>query len=64
MIDITCSELSQNLRELDQYKNSLLASVTHDLKTPLNCINSFIEVMMVELSSNKGQNAENFLEYL
>lgn len=45
--------MNQNLRELDSYKNKLLASVTHDLKTPLNCINTFIELMINEVSSRK-----------
>jgi len=29
------------LKEVDKYKDNLLASVTHDLKTPINCVISF-----------------------
>lgn len=33
--------LNDRLKEIDKYKDNLLASVTHDLKTPLNCMMSF-----------------------
>lgn len=39
--NITQQVLNSRLKEIDKYKDNLLASVTHDLKTPLNCIISF-----------------------
>lgn len=46
--------LNLHLLEIDRYKDNLLATVTHDLKTPLNCIISFStsalhSVVMVEI---------------
>ena len=35
--------MNNRLKKVDEYKDSLLASVTHDLKTPLNCMLSFIK---------------------
>ena len=34
--------MNDRLKKVDEYKDSLLASVTHDLKTPLNCMLSYI----------------------
>ena len=34
--------MNNRLKKVDEYKDNLLASVTHDLKTPLNCMLSFI----------------------
>ena len=35
--------MNSRLKKVDEYKDSLLATVTHDLKTPLNCMLSFIK---------------------
>jgi len=32
------------LKEIDKYKDMLLATVTHDLKTPLNGMISILEI--------------------
>lgn len=38
--------LNQQLQEMDQYKDKLLANITHDLKTPLNAINIYAELSL------------------
>ena len=35
--------LNNRLREIDKTKDNLLATVSHDLKTPINCSLMFIE---------------------
>lgn len=42
--DVTEIEQNKKLKEIDQYKDRLLGSVTHDLRTPLNCIITLLEV--------------------
>jgi signal transduction histidine kinase len=42
--DITHSVTFDVLKQNDEYKNSLLATVSHDLKNPLNAIISLIDV--------------------
>ncbi len=31
----------QELHKIDKYKDNLLANVSHDLKTPINCVQAF-----------------------
>ena len=35
--------MNARLKLLDKHKDNLLASVTHDLKTPLNCIINYLK---------------------
>ncbi|EAS05594.3 ATPase, histidine kinase-, DNA gyrase B (macronuclear) [Tetrahymena thermophila SB210] len=44
MTDISQQVRARRLQDLDSYKNELLATVTHDLKTPLNGMLSILEV--------------------
>jgi signal transduction histidine kinase len=46
--DITESIELNNLRELNIYKDRLLASVTHDIKTPLNNSISYLRLALEE----------------
>lgn len=38
---------------MDKYKDKLLSSVSHDLKTPLNCMVANIEAAIIEESYDK-----------
>jgi signal transduction histidine kinase len=46
--DITESIELNNLRELNIYKDRLFASVTHDIKTPLNNSISYLRLALEE----------------
>ncbi len=54
-------EEKRQLQELDRLKNRLLASVTHELKTPLNAIIGFSELL---LSGTYGDLEEKQRRYL
>ncbi|MBC7230912.1 MAG: PAS domain-containing protein [Actinobacteria bacterium] len=54
-------EEKRQLQELDRLKNRLLASVTHELKTPLNAIIGFSELL---LSGTYGDLEERQRRYL
>lgn len=43
----------QFLNEVNQYKDLLLASVSHDLRTPLNCIMGFLELLGEQIHEKK-----------
>ena len=44
IIDNVSEKVMYNrLQELDKYKDILLATVTHDLKTPLNCMINYLK---------------------
>ena len=45
MNDISEKIRLKHLKELDQYKDRLLATVSHDLKTPLNGMMIDINIM-------------------
>ena len=36
MYDVTDKVINQKLKMMDEYKNEVLATVTHDLRSPLN----------------------------
>ncbi len=40
--------MNSRLKKMDKYKDNLLATVTHDLKTPLNCMVSFLKKSLQE----------------
>lgn len=46
MTDVSQKVRAKRLKDLDSYKNELLATVTHDLKTPLNGMLSILEVAL------------------
>lgn len=41
---------------MNQYKDDILASVTHDLKTPLNAIDCYVQVTQMELQASPEVN--------
>lgn len=47
------SSKMQFLNEINQYKDLLLASVSHDLRTPLNCIMGFLELLGEKIHEKK-----------
>ena len=42
--DISQAEEIQRMQELNEYKNQLFSTVTHNLKTPINSILPILEV--------------------
>lgn len=42
--------MNENLIEIDSYKNQLLASVTHDLRTPLSSISAYVDIMLEDVT--------------
>ena len=36
--DITSSILNERLKQVEDYKNKVLETITHKLKTPINCM--------------------------
>ena len=56
VILIIMNDISQNiqfLKELNEYKDMLLASVSHDLRTPLNCIMGILEMLNEEIKNSE-----------
>ena len=47
--DISAVKLVSKLKELDAYKDRLLATVSHDLRTPLNGLNGILELLSARL---------------
>ena len=46
---------------MDLYKDNLLASVIHDLKTPINCMISFIKNAFVSKNLNEIKQLLNII---
>lgn len=44
--DISAVKLAQKLQELDAYKDRLMATVSHDLRTPLNGLLGILEILL------------------
>ena len=68
-----CSNLRKmiELQNLDEYKNRLLATVSHDLRTPLNGLLGIFEVVIPQISEPElqknltiGQRSANLLLYM
>ena len=53
--DITESHRIKELRNLDEYKNQLLATVSHDLRTPLNGMLGMMELVSLNLEEKKDK---------
>ena len=53
--DITESHRIKELRNLDEYKNQLLATVSHDLRTPLNGMLGMMELISLNLIEKKDK---------
>ena len=55
MSDISAVKLVRKLQELDAYKDRLLATVSHDLRTPLNGLNGILELLTSRLFEKEIQ---------
>lgn len=53
--DISDSHQIKELKKLDEYKNQLLATVSHDLRTPLNGMMGIIELVKLKLTEKKDK---------
>jgi signal transduction histidine kinase len=48
--DVSLKIMNEKLREIERFKDKMLSTVTHDLKTPLNSI-----IMILENSVEVGE---------
>lgn len=62
MSDISHKLQNQKLLDLDIYKNKMLASVNHDLRTPLNCISTIINLLESFLHPDFQKEGKKYLE--
>lgn len=53
LTDISPLKLIQKLKEIDSYKDMLLATVSHDLRTPLNCLMGMLELIYERIIEKK-----------
>jgi len=53
MTDISPVKLVQKLKEIDSYKDLLLATVSHDLRTPLNCMMGMLDLIYERVFDKK-----------
>jgi signal transduction histidine kinase len=49
-IDNSKEVINKRLLEINAFKDELLATVTHDLKTPLNCMTQLLESSELEIN--------------
>lgn len=54
----------RQMEEISSYKDLLLATVTHDLKTPLIAVISYDQILQKEIRSNSTQHALEYLEII
>lgn len=54
----------QKIEEVSQYKDILLATVSHDFKTPLIATHQYVEMMENDLSQNNLSNISDYLEII
>lgn len=52
MKDITDKDIAKRLKEIDRQKNSALAAITHEFRSPLNGILASLDTLKVHLSKN------------
>ena len=53
LTDISPLKLVQKLKEIDNYKDLLLATVSHDLRTPLNCMMGMLDLIFERIFDKK-----------
>lgn len=58
------NQMSERLSELDQMKKDLMASVSHEFKSPISAIDSIIDVMRSELQTGQTMPPEDLSEFL
>lgn len=57
------NQMSQRLEELDTMKRDFVSSVTHELRSPLGAIESFIRLIEGKLASGKAHDPQQLAEY-
>ena len=62
LADITESHRIKELRNLDAYKDQLLATVSHDLRTPLNGMLGMMELVSLNLNEKKDKKNMNIAQ--
>ena len=55
MADISAVKLVKKLKELDGYKDKLLATVSHDLRTPLNGLVGILELLSTKIVEKEAK---------
>lgn len=51
--DVTSKMKIQQINQINEYKDNILASVSHDLRTPLNSMMGFLEIMAEEIKAKR-----------
>ena len=51
--DITYKSKIRNLLTINEYKDKLLATISHDLRSPLSAINGFLEILKDSITDKK-----------
>ena len=62
MVDsLSTQGLTEQIRELDELKNTFVALVSHELRTPLNLITGYLDLTLEELDKDPAA-ARKYLE--
>ncbi|MDO9513467.1 MAG: ATP-binding protein [Elusimicrobiota bacterium] len=65
-LSTTFNEMAHKLKELDEMKRDFVSSVTHELRSPLAAIDSYINMMMKQLESqiakSRNKNSKSQVE--